>query len=192
MPTTALLLIDVTNEVLHPDGTLGGDLQSAAATLIPTIRRLVDWARARDTPVIWARTAFRASYIDASAAMRRTAATLNGRLLDGTWGTELVQAAGPTPEDIVIIKKRPSAFLGTELDYVLRGLAIARLIIAGTSTNWAVESTARDADARDYDVVVARDATAARMGQFHEDALRSIASRYGRIASVDDIVSEGK
>ena len=190
MPTTALLVIDVTNEVLHREGTLGGDLQTASATLIPAIRRLVEWARSRGTPVIWARTAFRPGYIDASAAMRRTAATLNGRLLEGTWGIELVQAAGPMAQDIVITKKRPSAFLATELDYVLRGLAVSRLIIAGTSTNWAVEATARDADTRDYDVVVARDGTAARMGTFHEDALRSIASRYGRVASVDDIVSE--
>lgn len=190
MVPTALLLIDVTNEVLHADGTLGGDLRAAAENVIPAVGRLVGWARRSDVPVIWARTAFRPGYIDASAAMRRTATTLNGRLLEGTWGTEIVQAAGYASDDIVITKKRPSAFLGTELHYVLRGLAIGRLLIAGTSTNWAVESTARDADSYDYEVVVARDATAARMAQFHEPALRSIGSRYARVASVQDIVQE--
>jgi nicotinamidase-related amidase len=185
---TALLLIDVTNEVLHEKGTLGGDLHKVAEGLLEAVRRLVFWAHEHDVPIIWVRTAFRPGYIDASHAMRATAGDLNGRLLDGTWGAELVDNLGLASSDIVITKKRPSAFLGTELNFVLRGLKIERLIVGGTSTNWAVESTVREAESLDYQVVVASDATGARMGHLHEAALLSIASRYGQVKPVDEIL----
>ena len=81
------------------------------------------------------------------------------------------------------------AVFGTDLEFVLRGLGIRRMIVAGTSTNWAIEATVRDAESLDYEVIVARDATGARMGDLHEPALRSIASRYGEVRSVDEIVA---
>jgi nicotinamidase-related amidase len=191
MAETALLFVDVTNEVLHAKGTLGGDLPKVAGGMLDGVKRLVSWARRGNMPVIWIRTAFRPGYVDATRGMRATAAQLGGRLVDGTWGAQLVDGLGREPDDIVITKKRPSAFFGTELNFVLRGLGVERLILAGTSTNWAIESTARDAESLDFDVVVPRDATGARMGDLHEPALRSIASRYGRITTVQEIESGG-
>jgi nicotinamidase-related amidase len=187
----ALLLIDIQNEVLHPQGTLRGDLAQAADSLLANVRRLVSWARGRDFPVIWIRMAFRPGYIDASRATRATASAMAGRLVDGTWGAELVEGLGRTEEDIVVTKKRPSAFFNTDLEFVLRGLGVDRLIVAGTSTNWAVEATVRDAESRDYGVVVVREATGARMGELHESALHTIASRYGEVKSIDDLLATG-
>lgn len=189
MTKTALLLVDLTNEVLHARGTLGGDLHKVAGPLLDAARRLVAWAHEHQLPVIWARTAFRPGYIDASRSMRASAAELAGRLVDGTWSAELVDGLGRQPDDIVITKKRPSAFFATDLYPVLRVLEVERLVLAGTSTNWAIESTAREAESLDYDVIVARDATGARMGDMHEPALRSIATRYGEIKTVDEIVA---
>jgi nicotinamidase-related amidase len=187
MEKTAIVLVDLTNEVLHEKGTLGGDLPKVARGLLDAVQRLVAWARTRDIPVIWLRTAFRPGYVDATRSMRATSAELAGRLVDGTWGAQLIDGLGRRDEDIVITKKRPSAFFGTELGFVLRGLGVERLILAGTSTNWAIESTARDAESLDFSVLVPRDATGARMGDFHEPALRSIATRYGSITTVAEI-----
>ena len=189
--STAVVLVDLTNEVLHEKGTLGGDLQKVARGLLDAARALVSWAHEHDVPVIWMRTAFRPGYLDASRAMRAAAADLNGRLVDGTWGAQLVDGLGRDDRDIVITKKRPSAFFGTELDFVLRAMGIDRIVLAGTSTIWAIESTARDADSLDYKVWVPRDATGARMGDFHEPALRSMATRYATITTVEDIVTRG-
>ena len=189
MAKTALLLIDLTNEVLHANGTLGGDLSKVASTLLEAVRRLVSWARERKLPVIWVRMAFRPGYVDASRAMRASAAEMAGRLIDGSWGAELVDGLGRQENDAVITKKRPSAFFGTDLSFVLLGLEVERLIVAGTSTNWAIESTAREAESLDYQVIVARDATGARMGDMHEPALRSIATRYGEVKTVTEILA---
>ena len=189
MPRTAILFVDVTNEVLHEKGTLGGDLPKVAARLLEGVKNLVDWGRVHHVPLIWIRTAFRPGYVDATRSMRASASDLNGRLVDGTWGAELIEGVGRHSDDVVITKKRPSAFFGTELNFVLRGLGAEHLILAGTSTNWAIESTARDAESLDYSVTVPRDATGARMGDFHESALRSIATRYGVIRNVAEITA---
>ena len=189
MAKSALLLIDVQKEVLDPKGTLCGDLPKVAGTLLDAVRQLVTWARRHDVPVVWIRMAFRPGYVDASRSVRASAGEMAGRLVEGTWGAELVDDLGRLDSDIVITKKRPSAFFGTDLHFVLRGLGVDQLIVAGTSTNWAVESTIRDADSLDYQVVVPREATGARMGDLHEAALRSIASRYGKIKTLEEVVA---
>lgn len=189
MAKAALLLIDLQKEVLDPKGTLCGDLPKVAAPLLDAARQLVSWARRHSVPIVWIRMAFRPGYIDAARSVRVAADEMAGRLVDGTWGAELVDDLGRLESDIVITKKRPSAFFGTELDFVLKGLGVDRLIVAGTSTNWAVESTIRDADSLDYQVVVPREATGARMGELHEPALRSIASRYGEIRTLKEVLA---
>lgn len=189
MTKTALLLIDLQNEVIHPEGTLAGDLPKIADRLLNAVRQLVGWARDRDVPLIWIRIAFRPGYIDASRSMRDSAAELNGRFLDGSWGAKIVDGIGLQEGDIVITKKRSSAFASTELDFVLRGLDIERLIVAGTSTNWAVEATVRDAESLDYRVTVVREATGARAGEFHEHALGSMATRYAEVKTLAEVLA---
>ena len=189
MPRNALLVIDAQKEVLDPKGTLSGDLPKVADNVLAAIRTLVNWARGEDIPVIWIRMAFRPGYVDAPLSVRETAADLAGRLVDGSWGAEIVDDVGRRDDDIVITKKRPSAFSGTDLDWVLRGLDIERVIITGTSTNWAVESTVRDADSLDYRVVIAREATGARMGEMHEPSLLSMGTRFAKVIRVAEIVA---
>ena len=65
-----------------------------------------------------------------------------------------------------------------------------RLIVVGTSTNWAVESTVRDADSLDYRVVIPREATGARMGDMHEPSLRTMGTRFAKVVSVADILEQ--
>ncbi len=188
MPRDALLVIDVQKEVLDPKGTLGGDLPEVADGLLAAVRAVVEWARGRDVPVIWIRMAFRPGYVDAPLSVRETADEMAGRLVDGSWGADICDGVGRRDGDIVIVKKRPSAFFGTDLDWVLRGLGAERLIVVGTSTNWAVESTVRDADSLDYRVVIPREATGARMGDLHEPSLRTMGTRFAEVVSVADLV----
>jgi biuret amidohydrolase len=181
MTKTALLLIDLQKEVLDPKGTLNEDLPKFLPRLLEATRELVSWARQRQLPVIWVRMAFRPGYVDASRSIRGSPMARTGLLLEGSWGAEIVDDVGRQDSDIVITKKRTSAFFRTDLDFVLRGLAVDRLVIGGTSTHWAVESTVRDAEALDYEVVVASDATGSRQAEFHESSLRCISRRFGKV-----------
>ena len=190
MPDTAVLLIDLQNEVLHPNGTLRGDLPHVADALTGAVRRLVAWAREQELPVIWVKNAFRPGLIDAARSVRQGTAVTAGRFVDGTWGAEILDGLGRSPDDVVITKKRSSAFFGTDLELVLRGLGVERLVVGGTSTNWAIESTVRDGDSRDYTMIVVREATGARVAELHEPSLRSMASRYAQVKSLADVLAK--
>lgn len=189
MPSTAVLLIDLQNEVLHPDGGLAGSFPATAGPLLEAIRSLVDWARSRDVPVIWVRLAFRAGHVD---AVRDSMSRTRGTLLDGSWGAELLDGLGRLPADIVITKKRPSAFFDTDLRVVLRGLGVERLIVGGVSTNWAVESTVRDGHSHDLRMVVVREAVGTPFADQHEPSLRSMATVFASVVPLADIVAEAR
>lgn len=188
MPDTAVLLVDMQNEVLHPDGGLAGDFPRRAASLLEAVRRLVAWAHERQVPVIWLRLAFRAGHFD---AVRDSMSRRRGTLLDGSWGAELLDGLGRGPDDVVITKKRPSGFFDTDLRVVLRGLGVDRLIVGGVSTNWAVESTVRDGHSHDLEMVVVREAVGTPFEDLHEASLRSMGSVFARIADLADVLREG-
>lgn len=182
----ALLLIDLENDIVK--GKLAPP--DAAQTFGPAIancRRLLDAARARGVPVVFTRIAFRPGYADANP--HSPARRLGNVLLVDTWGTEIVDELRPLPTEIVITKKRASAFFGSELDLVLRGLGVRSVVLAGGATNRAVESTARDAHAYDYEVVVVGDACAAMKPEFHEPSLRSIAEFFGSVCTTDEVLA---
>jgi nicotinamidase-related amidase len=185
---TAVLLVDIQNEVFHPDGALAGDFPARAAPMLDAVRRLVAWAHERDHPVIWLRLAFRPGHFD---AVRDSMSRTRGTFVDGTWGAEVLDGLGRTGADVVVTKKRPSGFFDTDLAIVLRGLGVGRVIVGGASTNWAVESTVRDGHSHDLEMVVVREAVVTPFEELHEPSLRSMATVFASVASIDDVVGSG-
>jgi nicotinamidase-related amidase len=80
----------------------------------------------------------------------------------------------PEPGDIEIEKIRFDSFLETELDARLRARGVDAVIITGVSTDCCVDSTARAAFQRDYDVFVVADACAAGSPHLHHGALAAL------------------
>ena len=79
-------------------------------------------------------------------------------LVDGTEGIRFTKLA-PQEGELVIKKHRYSAFYNTDLETQLRNRGIETLIITGTVTNMCCESTARDAQFRDYNTIFVSDGT---------------------------------
>ncbi len=189
MTRTALLLVDIQNEVFHPDGALAGDFPARAESMLAAVRRLVDWAHDRELPVVWLRLAFRPGHFD---AVRDSMSRTRNTFVDGSWGAELLDGLGRRGGDIVITKKRPSGFFQTELTLVLRGLGVDRLIVGGASTNWAVESTVRDGHSHDLQMIVVRDAVATPFEDLHEPSLRSMETVFARVVALGEVIAEGR
>jgi len=185
MARQALLVVDIQNEVFHPDGVLAGDFPGRVEPMLDAVRRLVDWAHSCDVPVIWLRLAFRAGHFD---AVRDSMSRTRGTFVDGSWGAELLEGLGRRETDIVVTKKRPSGFFQTDLILVLRGLGIDSLVVAGASTNWAVESTVRDAHSHDLVVEVVREAVATPFEELHDASLRSMATVFASVVGVSEVV----
>jgi nicotinamidase-related amidase len=184
----AVLLIDLQNETLHPNGQLAGDFPEAAASTLAAIERLLDWGRAQGLPVIWARLAFRPGHFDAAwNSMSRERSTF----VEGEWGSEILDRLDVRVGDILITKRRPSAFFGTDLDLVLRGLGVHTLYVGGVSTHWAVESTVRDAHSWDYRVSVVRQCVDSPMREYHEPSLRVMGSVFADVVDLDELTGPG-
>ena len=186
--TSALLVIDVQNDFCADDGVhgyRGSDLQWAQAVVEPT-ERLLEEAHRRSVPVIFVRTYHDRWSDHESNYLRDSRVGVLHHLQPNARGSEFYRLR-PGADDYVLTKRRYSAFFGTELDILLRNLGTRKLILAGVATNVCVETTARDACMRDFDVVVVRECVAAYSEAAHSAALANIDNHFGRLVALDEV-----
>ena len=91
--------------------------------------------------------------------------------------------------DIFITKRQWGAFYGTELDLQLRRRKITGIVLCGIATSIGVESTARDAYERGYNLTFASDAMTDMAEDAHDRALSRIFPRMGEIGTTDEILA---
>ena len=186
--TTAILMIDMQKMYFEQDKRDIFDWPPIwrLGEVIKECRRLLSAGRAAGMPVIYTRAVSRPDGADATPSMRRLlAATVGGAAAmasrNGT-SLEIMDEVAPAPGDIVIDKPRWDAFHFTELEPVLRNLKVQRLIIAGLQTNVCVETTARTAMMRNFEVAVPEDAVSTDGIPLHFNALDAMRVLYIEIA----------
>jgi nicotinamidase-related amidase len=101
---------------------------------------------------------------------------------------EIVPELGPKPGDHVVRKRQWGAFYGTDLELQLRRRSIDTIVLCGISTNFGVESTARDAYERGFNQIFVEDACSARAADDHAFPIRVIFPRIGRVRSTEDVL----
>lgn len=175
---SALLIVDLQNDFLHPDGAYarGGQASEAIAALPAKLKPLADAMREAGGLVISTQFTLqpaREGEPIISPHLRAMRPFLKrGDFLPGSWGHALVDALQPA--DVVIEKVAYSAFYMTRLEWVLRKLGIDRLLVAGIVTNGGVASTVRDAHVRDIEATVLVDGCAAFCEEVHQTALAAL------------------
>lgn len=102
---------------------------------------------------------------------------------------EIVPELTSQSDDLVVTKRQWGAFYGTELDLELRRRSITTIVLGGIATNFGVESTARDAYERGYELLFAEDAMASRTKEDHDFAITRIFPRIGRIRLTAEIIA---
>ncbi len=178
----ALLVIDMQNDFLHPDGWLAGigvDVTPARACIAP-LARLVPAARAAGLPVVWINWGVRPDRANLSPALLHVydgAARGAGlgepcgprgakALTEGSWSAEVVAELKPHPDDLRVAKHRMSGFWDTPLDAILRNLRVDTLFFGGVNADQCVLHTLADANFLGYDTVLVEDATATTSPDF--------------------------
>jgi nicotinamidase-related amidase len=111
----------------------------------------------------------------------------SGTIPANAW--EIVPETGRKHEDIVVSKRQWGAFYGTDLDQQLRRRKIQTVILGGIATNFGVESTARAAFDRSYELVFAEDAMSGINAEAHGFAVTIIFPKMGRVRSTEQIVN---
>jgi ureidoacrylate peracid hydrolase len=109
-------------------------------------------------------------------------------LREQTWHAELDDRLDISPDDIIITKRRYSAFFGTDLDTHLRCRGVREVVIAGVSSHICCEATAHDALFRDYDVFFLLDATGGNDEAAHVAVLKNIGAVYGKIITAEQAI----
>src|SRR5579875_1981267 len=137
---TALLVMD-----MQP-GIVNRFAQSDA--VLKPVRVAIDAAHAASIPVIYVAVAFRPGYPEISPRNKSFAAIKQQASLPAAMtATEIHPAITPQPTDIVVTKRRVSAFSGSDLEVVLRAQGITHLVLSGIATSGVVLSTLREAAA---------------------------------------------
>ena len=132
-----------------------------ARGIVPNIQHLLTIARNKGMPVIFANDAFLPEdFIFNGTGMKPHA-------IMGTEGAQVISEFGPEESDIVLEKRRFSAFLGTDLDMKLKGMGVDTIAVAGIGTPVCVLTTALDGIAHDFRVVLLEDCCAAFKPEDH-------------------------
>ena len=178
MRDTALLLVDLQNDFVHPQGAYGragqgvAEIAALPARLAPLAARVQaagGWVVATQFTLVPARDGeplISPHLLALRPFLRR------GDFLPGAWGHQVVDELQPV--DLAVEKIAYSAFYMTRLEWVLRRCGITRLIVGGIVTNGGVASTVRDAHVRDMDVTVLQDGCAAFTPDIHRTAIEAL------------------
>jgi ureidoacrylate peracid hydrolase len=174
----ALLVIDMQNGFLHPDGSIPRNdkpMLEVERVVAETVD-LVAAARDAGLPVIYTAHVFRPDYVDVPSRLRARDMfnQEDETLVKGSWDAAIADELKPLDSEPVVEKNRYDAFLYTDLELILRTLGIGRLLVCGVATNVCVESTVRSAEQRDFGVTVASDCTSGP-AEYHDAALAAMA-----------------
>jgi ureidoacrylate peracid hydrolase len=175
---TAVIVVDMVNEFFEPGGKM---VLTGGTTLYAPVNALLDAAHQAHLPVLYT-----------NQWLRPDDALFKKRIphcLRDTWGAQLVDALHRAPDDIVVPKRRYSAFFGTDLDLFLRERHMVTVLVAGVVTNICVRSTVHDAFFLGYEVVVPIECVAATSPQAQETSLYDIDTHYGTVAPLEQILS---
>lgn len=180
---TALLIVDLQNDFLHPNGAYarGGQRNTDIAVLPERILPLMNALRKRGGWTISTHFTLvpgKGGEPFISPHLKELRPFLGkGDFAPGSWGHALVETLQPA--DMAVEKVTYSAFYMTRLEWLLRRAGIDTLIVCGIVTNGGVASTVRDAHVRDFRTIVLSDGCAAFSRETHERSIGDL----GTIAS---------
>jgi len=181
--STALVVMDLQREIFdrYPE-------QGPALT--HTVRRAVDHAHQSGVTVIFVRVAFRNGFPEIGSGNSTFWAGRQPPMTESDPSTQFVAGIGQTDEDIVVIKRRISAFSGTDFEMILRAQRVTDLVLCGISTSGCVLSTLRQAADLDYRITVLRDACIDGDPVVQEVLLNTIFPRQATVCTVDEWITQ--
>jgi len=180
---TALIVVDVQNDFCSPEGRFaeGGQDVSMLQAMVPKVLNFLQEARKAQVMIIFVQNTMLSKGRSDSPAWLHWKSKLSGVVpeytMKGTWGWAFCDGIQPRDGEPIIEKHRPSAFVNTDLDLVLRSNNMESIVVTGCVTQSCVLATARHAAFQDYYVVIAKDCVASTSHDLHEAALKIMETR---------------
>ena len=176
---TALLVMDMQTSILGrlPDST----------TFISNVARAIEHARHKKLPVIYVVVGFRQGLPEVSpnnksfSANKASLASANME----EW-SKIHPGIAPVNGDIIVTKRRISAFTGSDLEVVLRAFGIQHLVLTGIATSGVVLSTTREAADKDYRLTIISDCSADADEEVHRVLTTKVFPRQADVLTLED------
>lgn len=176
---TALLIMDMQPAMLQTFGNAADTLQQAAKAIAA--------ARAKNIPVIYVVLGFRK---DTPEINQHNKTFFQMKAMFGADNFSAIDpAVAPLEHEVVVTKRRYSAFTGSDLEVVLRGQETRHLVLSGFTTSGVVLSTLREAADKDFQLTVLSDACADRDPEVHNVLMTKIFPRQAEVVTVDEWIT---
>ena len=176
----ALLVLDVQNGII-------GNLGDKATGYIKRVQTAVDAAHAANLPVFFIVVRFRKGYPEVNPNNKMFAAIREHNQQSSMDETSPSTQPVITPgeNDLVIAKKRVSAFAGSDLEMILRAQGINHLVLCGVATGRVVLHTLCQATDNDYTVTVLADGCADHDDEIHRFLLEKVFPREAEVVTIE-------
>src|SRR4051794_41127261 len=155
MNDTALVVIDMQNDFCDPASRL---FVAGAPEIHGNVAEVMETFRDAGAPVVVVLRQHRLTGLDVDHT--RIGIFQDDPFLVDSPGADLIDGLEIVPTDVVVVKRRWSAFFATDLDMVLRRVGVQSVVLAGVQTPNCIRATANDATSLDYHCTVIADATA--------------------------------
>lgn len=175
---SALLVMDMQAGILgrYPD----------ASEILKNVAHAIEKARHQNLQVIFVRVGFRNGFPEISPNNKFFAMMSSLTNVDMDQWMKIDASIEPTDEDIIVTKRRISAFAGSDLEVVLRAKGIQHLVLTGLSSSGVVLSTLREAADKDYKLTVLSDCCADGDMEVHNVLMNKIFPRQAEVLKVGE------
>ncbi len=181
MPSTALLVMDLQKAMVS---------RIADETYLPRLVGAVTAAREAGVPVIHVVVGFREGHPEAHPRNRSFGHLPAGAFTASDPGAAIHPDVAPEDGEVVVTKKRVSAFAGSDLEVVLRSQGIEHLVLTGIATSGVVLSTLRQAFDLDYQLTVLADGCADADPEVHRVLTEKVFVRQADVLTIDEWTSK--
>ena len=168
-----LLVID-----MQKDFFTDGELCDVRQNLVQNINTVISRAREKDIPIIWVKQEFETDLSDAFLVMRDKNIKVT---IKDTEGAEILDELDRKESDLLVIKKRYSAFFQTPLEEILKKLSPSKLILTGINTHACIRAAAIDAYQRNFRVVIPSDCVHSWDKEHHEVTLKYLGCEISQV-----------
>ena len=159
---------------------------------MPYLKSLIDKAHAKGIPVIYTTGVRREDNWDNGSwswKNGRSDEDIGSKPATNVDGNEIVAEIAPSPQDIVVLKQKPSGFFGTNMASYLTLLGCDSVIVTGTTTSGCVRATVLDAFSLNYRIALAEEGCFDRSQASHAINLCDMNAKYADVVKTSEVLT---
>lgn len=177
---TALLVMDMQAGIVA--------MLPGATPILENVAKAIAAARDHSIPVIYVVVGFRSGVPEVSEKSSKSFAAGKAyfQTIDMDAFMKVHPDLSPANGEVTVVKRRVSAFTGSDLEVILRSFGIQHIVLTGIATSGVVLSTLREASDKDYQLTVLSDCCADRDEEVHRVLTTKVFASQAEVLTVDE------